>query len=288
MLPAALPPIDTPTSPIGNVPRGACDAHIHMVGDDMPLWDGRVEDPAAGSLYEYVTRYRHHMDVLGMERCVIVHSILYGANNDVTKAAVSAMGDAARGIGLVTDEATEADLDDLRDAGIVGVRLNYVHGGVLSWDGVKRIAPMLAARGMHVQMLMNTHKHMQELADDVRAMPVPVCFDHIGWPDLSLGTQQEGFETLRQLVSDGACHVKLSAPYRLCDAPYEAASSFIETLARANPDACVWGSDWPHIMLADAKLPDAGVLLNHFMGIVTDEDTRRRILVDTPARLYGF
>jgi len=41
-------------------------------------------------------------------------------------------------------------------------------------------------------------------------------------------------------------------------------------------------------MLADAELPDAGVLLNHFMGIVTDEDTRRRILVDTPARLYGF
>lgn len=288
MLPKAVPPIDVPTPPIGNLPKGACDAHVHLVGDDFPLWEGRVEDPADGTLEAYVARYRKHMQHLGLERVVIVHSILYGARNDVTKAAVAALGDCARGIGLVTDDGTAADLDALRDAGIMGVRLNYVHGGVLTWAGVKRLAPMLAERGMHVQMLMNTHKHMEELADDVRASPVPVVFDHIGWPDLSLGVQHAGFEVLRQLVSEGMAYVKLSAPYRLCDAPYEAASAFIETLARSNPDACLWGSDWPHIMLADAKLPDAGVLLNHFLGIVRDDDTRRRILVETPSRLYGF
>jgi len=261
---------------------------VHLVGDDFPLWEGRVEDPADGTLEAYVARYRAHMQTLGIARVVVVHSILYGARNDVTKAAVASLGGCARGIGLVTDESSETDLDDLRDAGIVGVRLNYVHGGVLSWDGVKRLAPMLAERDMHVQMLMNTHKHMNELADDVRASPVPVVFDHIGWPDLAQGVHQEGFETLRQLVSEGAAHVKLSAPYRLCDAPYDKASAFIETLARANPDACLWGSDWPHIMLADAKMPDAGQLLNHFLGLVTDQESRRRILVDTPARLYGF
>ncbi|MCF6444480.1 amidohydrolase [Nereida sp. MMG025] len=288
MLPKAPPPIDVPTAVATRLPAGACDAHIHLVADDFPLWDGRVEDPADGSLADYVARYRTHMQTFGLDRVVVVHSILYGARNDVTKAAVAALGGCARGIGLVTDDGTEADLDDLRAAGIMGVRLNYVHGGVLTWDGVKRLAPMLAERGMHVQMLMNTHKHMAELADDVRAMPVPVVFDHIGWPDLSLGVQEAGFEVLRQLVSEGAAHVKLSAPYRLCDAPYDAATRFIETLASANPDACLWGSDWPHIMLADAGMPDAGVLLNHFLETVTDADTRRRILVGTPARLYGF
>jgi predicted TIM-barrel fold metal-dependent hydrolase len=41
-------------------------------------------------------------------------------------------------------------------------------------------------------------------------------------------------------------------------------------------------------MLADAAMPDAGDLLAAFLRAVPDADTRRRILVDTPARLYGF
>jgi len=287
-LPHADLPVAMPQEPIRALPKGACDSHIHMLADDFPLWSGRVENPHPGTLKTWLERYEAHRGALGISRTVVVHSIIYGSDNALTKAAVAALGAQARGIGLVTDDGTEADLDDLRDAGVVGVRLNYVHGGVLSWDGVKRLAPMLAERGMHVQMLMNAHKHMEELAEDVRAMPVPVCFDHIGWPDLSLGVDEPGFQTLRNLVADGAAYVKLSAPYRVCDAPYDQATAFMAALAEANPERCLWGSDWPHIMLGDAKQPDAGILLNHFLSTVTSPEAQQKILVDTPAGLYGF
>ncbi len=287
--PKALMPVDTPAAPLAVLPKGACDAHVHMVaGDDFPLWDGRVEDPAGGELDDWIARFRHHLDVLGLDRSVIVHSILYGADNSVTIAAVKALGAVARGIGLVTDQATEAELDALVEANIVGVRLNYVHGGVLSWEGVKRLAPMLSERGMHVQMLMNAHKHMADLANDLRALPVPVVFDHIGWPDLTAGPSEPGFETLCALLSEGHVHVKLSGVYRLCDAPYIAADPAVQALVAANPEHCLWGSDWPHLMLADAKHPDAGILLNAFLRAVPSDAHRQMILVDAPARLYGF
>ncbi|MDD9718428.1 amidohydrolase family protein [Dinoroseobacter sp. PD6] len=287
-LPQAAPPTAHPTPPRAPVPEGACDAHVHMVADDMPLWDGRVEDPAPGTLAQWTARLETHLDALDMARVVIVHSILHGGDNRVTTAAVAALGDRARGIGLVRDGASDAELAALAQAGVVGVRLNYVHGGILSWAGVREMAPRLAAHGMHVQMLMNAHRHMAELAADVRTLPVPVVFDHIGWPDLAAGPDEPGFAALRALVADGAAHVKLSAPYRLCDAPYDRAAEAIAALVAANPDRCLWGSDWPHLMLAEAQPPDAGALLNAFFDAVPSEDARRRILVDTPAALYGF
>lgn len=287
--PKAMMPVDVPTPPVVALPKGACDAHVHMVaGDDFPLWKGRVEDPAGGDLDLWIARFERHLAVLGLDRAVVVHSILYGADNSVTIAAVRRLGERARGIGLVTDDATEADLDALAAANVVGVRLNYVHGGVLSWGGVKRLAPMLAERGMHVQMLMNAHKHMLDLADDVRELPVPVVFDHLGWPDLAAGPSEAGFQTLCDLLSEGHAYAKLSAAYRLCNAPYTQGDAAVAALVASNAERCLWGSDWPHLMLADAQHPDAGELLNTFLRAVPDPGHRQTILVDAPAQLYHF
>ena len=285
-LPNAMPPKDPPASPKERAPHGAWDAHVHLVaGDDFPLWDGRVENPAPGlDLDGWLEVFRRHLDTLGFARGVIVHSILYGDDNSVTLEAIRRLGPAFRGVGLVRDGATGAELDRLHAAGVRAVRLNYVHGGVLSWEGAKAMAPLLADRGMHIQMLAFADSHVPELADDVRACPVPVVFDHFGWPDVS--HPSDGFKQLVDLVAEGAAYVKLSAPYRVCDAPYQSADNHIATLAEANPKRCLWGSDWPHLMLADAKQPDAGRLFDAFVRAVPDAGMRRQILVDTPSALF--
>jgi len=284
-------PVEKPKTPAEKPSPGACDAHLHMLAqsDDFPLWSGRAEDPGPGSLDDWLDRFRLHLDVLGIERGVIVHSIFYGTDNAVTVAALDKLGrDRFRAVGLVDDDATDADLDALVDAGIVGVRLNYVHRGVLSFEGVAAMAPRLAERGLHVQMLMNADKHMADLAGAVVDLGVSVVFDHIGWPDLAAGVDEPGFEMLRRLLDEGKCWIKLSGIYRLCGAPYEASDAAVAALVDANPERCLWGSDWPHIMLADAAMPDAGELLDALHRVVTDTETRQRILVDNPAGLYGF
>ncbi|MEO0486862.1 MAG: amidohydrolase family protein [Pseudomonadota bacterium] len=283
---ATMPP--APTAPARRAPPGAVDSHLHLVGSDFPLWSGRVEDPAdEATLDTWLARYEAVMDALGFEKAILVHSILYGTDNSITLDAVRRMGARAKGVGLLPDEATEADIKSFADARMVAVRLNYVHGGVLSWAGAKAMAPMLAAHGLHIQMLLNSHKHMTEIAEDIPKLGVPLVIDHLGWPDLSLGTQNPGFQTLLSLLAEGKIYLKLSALYRLCDAPYEAAAPFVEAAIAANPDRLLWGTDWPHLMLAEAHMPSAATLLDAF-DAVASIDTRQKVLTTNPTKLFDL
>lgn len=271
---------------------GACDTHIHILAgmEEAPLSPTRTEDPAKGfGNAEYLHGYREVMETLGIERVVVVQSILYGTDNAITLAAIEALGrERTRGIALVTDDVADKHLDALAESGVKGVRLNYVHRGVLSWQGAVAMADRLAHRGLHIQMLINADRHMAEIAPDIARLPVPVVFDHIGWPRVVDGVNEDGFRQLVNLVASGHAWVKLSGLYRLCDAPYEPTDALVSALVTANPDYCLWGSDWPFIMLADAKSPDAGTLVNAFHRAVPDSETRQKVLVDNALRLYGF
>lgn len=284
---APLPPAP---SPVPNpAPPGAWDTHIHMLAapDEAPLFDGRVEDP--GSTYaDYLARYRAQLAALGVSRGVVVQSIFYGLDNTVTLRAVRDLGPGFCGIGLVPDDVDDATLDEFAANRLRGVRLNYVHGGVLSWAGAKAMAPRLADRGLHIQMLAHAHLHMAEIADDIAALPVPVVFDHIAWPDLSLGVNDPGFQALCRLMEAGHAYVKLSGLYRLCPAPFDQADAFVTALVATNPDRCLWGSDWPHIMLNGAEMPQAADLWAALHRAVPDADLRNRILCHTPNLLYGI
>jgi predicted TIM-barrel fold metal-dependent hydrolase len=286
---AQMPP--APIPPQTRAPAGACDAHVHLLAGpgEYPLWDGRAETPAPGPDFEgWLALYRAHLANLGCTRGVIVHSILYGADNSVTVEAVRRMGKGFCGVGLLPDGAGDEALDHFVDWNMVAVRLNYVHGGVLTWDGAKAMAPALAERDLHIQMLAHADRHVEDLAEDIRALPVDVVFDHIGWPADGLTTEAPGFRALLALLAEGHIWVKLSALYRLCDAPYDRCDALVAALVQTNPDRCLWGSDWPHLMLADAKMPVGAELLNAFHRVVTDDDTRHRILVGNPARLFRF
>ncbi|MGR3469212.1 MAG: amidohydrolase family protein [Shimia sp.] len=287
MLPRASMP--HPTAPPSQpAPEGAVDSHFHLVGSDFPLWEKRVEDPADDApLATWVARYREMAGALGLSKGVLVHSILYGTDNSVTEAALRALGPGFKGVGLLGDGADGAALDRFADAGFVAVRLNYVHGGVLSWAGAKAMAPALAARGLHIQMLLHSHLHMAEIAGDIRALPCPLVIDHLGWPDLSLGVDDPGFQTLLALLGEGKVILKLSALYRLCSAPYAAAAPFVEAALRANPEALLWGTDWPHLMLGEAALPRTEALWEAFVALTTPEQ-RAAILIDTPRRLFAL
>lgn len=278
-------------APEQRAPAGACDAHVHLLAGrgEFPLWEGRVENPAPGpDLDGWLDLFRKQLDVLGFSRGVIVHSILYGTDNSVTVEAVRRMGPGFRGVGLLADDATEAQMDKFVAWHMAAVRLNYVHGGVLSWDGAKAMAPALAERGLHIQMLCHADQHMVDLADDVRRLGVDVVFDHIGWPKDALTPDSAGFQALCGLLAEGKAWVKLSALYRMCRAPYTEADPLVAALIAANPERCLWGSDWPHLMLAEAQMPQAADLLGAFDRVVPDSQTRAQILVQNPATLFGF
>ena len=219
---------------------------------------------------------------------MIVHSIFYGNDNSFTVEAIQHLGSNFRGIGLLADGAKEEDVRQFADWNMSGVRLNYVRGGFLSWAGAKEMAPILSEHGLNIQMLMHARLHMENLAVDINSLPVPVCFDHIGWPDLSLGEGHKGIDRLCRLLETGRVWVKLSGLYQLSNAPYKETDEIVAALVKANPEWCLLGSDWPHVMLNGAEMPRSGDMLDKFDRVVGTAEIRQRILVFNPAALYGF
>src|SRR5262249_2046678 len=113
----------------------------------------------------------------------------------------------------------------------------------------------------------------------------------------ALGPGQPGFDALLTLVKSGRAYVKISAAYRTSDkAPdFPDALPLAQALIAANPERIVWGSNWPHpgrgatrTATAPPYPRDDGSLMTQVPKWAWAAPIRRKILVDNPARLYGF
>jgi predicted TIM-barrel fold metal-dependent hydrolase len=292
-----------PSTPVNfDVPAGAVDCHTHIHGDpaQFPFFSGRVYTPELASPEEMAALHR----ALHIQRVVIVTPSVYGTDNSATLFGMKARGNDARGVAVIDDKTTEAQLDAMGAAGIRGVRLNLATGGVND-PAVARprfavAAERIKARGWHLQIYTNLPM-IAAVKDLVMASPVPVVFDHFGGAQAADGLGQPGFSDLVDVVRSGKAYVKISGAYRSSNQgpDYADIAPFAKALIAANPDRIVWGSDWPH---PDSVTPpgkkttdvtplfqiDDGRLLNQLVVWAPDAATRRKILVDNPVRLYGF
>jgi predicted TIM-barrel fold metal-dependent hydrolase len=280
------PPRRRPRAPRVAVPAGACDAHAHVFAPAgvYPYADKRPYTPAPGT---DLAAYRRMLQALGIERAVLVHSNIYGPDNRATTDALAAMTGAFRGVALVRPEIDDGNLEALAAAGMRGIRINLEFPGEMGLAEVETMAPRLADLGWHVQMLVQAER-LPEIAARLRALPIDVVIDHMGLPrnDADLGSA--GLRALLELLETGRVWVKLSAPYYADrDQPaWPFASRAAGRLWQARPERMLFGSNWPHPH-AD-PVPDDGALVDWIAAIVGGEAGLRQILVDNPARLYGF
>jgi len=292
-----------PATPVNfDVPAGACDCHTHIHPDPakFPFFAGRVYTPELASPEEMTALHK----ALKMERVVIVTPSIYGPDNSATLFGMAARGATARGVAVIDDKTSEADLDAMGKAGIRGIRLNLATGGVNDPNvGRPRFSAAIErmkARGWHVQ-LFTSLAMITAIKDLVAASPVPVVFDHFGGAQAELGVGQPGFADLVGLVKSGKAYVKISGAYRASKRGPDFAdvTPLAQALIAANADRIVWGTDWPH---PDSVTPpgkqisdvtplfqiDDGLLLNQLAVWSPDAGVRQKILVANPAQLYGF
>jgi predicted TIM-barrel fold metal-dependent hydrolase len=172
--------------------------------------------------------------------------------------------------------------------GARGVRFNAVSGNGTPVEQLERLAERIAPLGWHVQLYAHGSA-LAELEPVLRRLPMPVVVDHMGGVKAAEGgVEHPGFRSLLRLLEGGAW-VKLSGYRSSAGRPYADVAPMARALLSAAPDRCVWGTDWPHPSLHDpAEVPDDGELLDALGRWAPDERTRRAVLVDNPARLYGF
>lgn len=280
------PPIANPTTPSWRPPAGATDCHIHIWGpeSDYPYSPDRGYTPPDASVADYL----HMLNTIGFERCVIVHPSVYGTDNRRSLDAAREFGAIARGVAVVDDSASESELRELHDSGFCGTRFNLVSKGALDTRILENVAARVGEMGWHIQVFA-TGKMLVDVAPLLRKFKNDIVLDHIGGMDGTADLTQPGFQVMMDLLAEGRTWVKLSGAYRVDHgpAPWPQARPFAEALIDAAPDRLLWGTDWPHPGPAGA-MPDDGDLVNALGEWTTDETLRRKILVDNPAKLYGF
>jgi predicted TIM-barrel fold metal-dependent hydrolase len=275
-----------PGKPRLHIPPASCDCHAHIFGpqDQFPYTANRSYTPPEASTAAYLRM----LGALGFERAVIVQPSVYGIDNSCTRDAIVASGGMWRGVAVVEPCVTDSRLAELHAAGFRGVRINLLFKGGLQMETLEQIARVIQPLGWHVQLLLDG-RDLPELAERLRRLPVDFVVDHMGHMPASLGTGHPGFQTLLELLRGGRCWVKLSGAYRIAakPVPYDDAIPFARALVETAPDKLVFGTDWPHPSIS-VPMPQDASLLDLLPLWAPEEATRHKILVENPARLYGF
>ena len=294
-----LPALTTPVPhsvglnrPQRPLPPGACDSHMHIFDARFapsPHWPRTP--PVAP-----VAAYRQLQVRLGTTRTVVVTPSTYGTDNACTLDALDQLGDDARGVAVVDPSVSDAELARLAARLVCGLRVNFVSPqswGTTTAQMLSTLAGKVARHadcgGWHIQVFAHPEQ-IVALAPVLQALPVPLVIDHLGRIDPAEGQSAQAFGVLRRLLDSGNTWVKLSGAYMrsaVQGPSYTDTLPLGQALVRAAPSHLVWGSDWPHTTEAPGKVNDADLvdLLRAWAGSDAAMD---RILVDNPARLYGF
>jgi predicted TIM-barrel fold metal-dependent hydrolase len=285
-----LPPDPNVTKPKFAVPAGACDSYCHLFGprSKYAFVETRKYTPPDAP----IAKFQALQKALGLERAVFIQPSIHGKDNSCMLDAIAAGGGRYFGVCGIDDKISDADLQKLHDAGIRGVKFNFVRflGQRPEIGMFRRVAERVAGMGWHLDLHIAV-EDVDELEDDIRKLPLPYVIDHMCRVPVDPGVEHPAFKKLLDFLKNDRCWIRISGIDRIAPGgPYEAGLPIARSLIDVVPDRVIWGTDWPHPNVFDPnRMPNDTSLLNFVydaaagdMGIIT------RILVDNPKRLYGF
>lgn len=265
--------------------KGLCDTHIHIYDSRYPTLPG-TPSPADAS----VADYRQLMAWLGIERVVVVQPNAYGDDNRCTMEAVKQIGPAARAVVVVKPGVSDDEMARLTREGARGIRFMSLLGGTLSWSQMDEMGRRAHEHGWHALVQLNG-RDLPQYEAQIRRLPGRFIIDHIGKFIDPVPPDHDSFKALLRLLDTGRCYVKLAAAYEFSKtgAPhFEDVAVLAKALIRHAPERMIWASNWPHAQAHIVGYPDDVNNLDLLLDWAPDDATRERILVTTPAELYGY
>ena len=276
-----------PSKPEFKLPQGAVDAHCHVFGpgDEFPFAPERKYTPCdAGKAKLWELR-----DLLGFERNVIVQATCHGSDNRAMVDAVRSSNGRAKGIASVKATVTDRELDEMKDAGVMGCRFNFLKRLV---DTTPRevfvgIAERVKKIGWQTVIYFEA-QDLPDLWDFLTSLPTIIVVDHMGRPDVTKPVDGPEFDMFVDLMDKhDNIWSKVTCPERLTKQgpPYDDVVPFARRIVETFPDRVLWGTDWPHPNLK-SHMPDDGKLVDFIPRIAPTPELQRKLLVDNPMRLY--
>ena len=276
-----------PKTPYFVLPSGAVDAHCHVFGPspEFPFAPERKYTPCnAGKDDLFALR-----DHLGFSRNVIVQATCHGKDNSAMVDACRAGGDLARGIASFGADITPEELAEMHDAGVRGVRFNFVKRLV---DATPKevfiaIAEKIQEFGWSIVVYFEA-ADLEELGPFLKQLPGIVVVDHMGRPDVNKGVDHPDFARFINLMAENEnIWAKVTCPERLTatGAPYDDVVPYYQAIVNRFEDRVLWGTDWPHPNMK-SHMPDDGALVDYIPRIARNSEQQYKLLVANPMQLY--
>jgi predicted TIM-barrel fold metal-dependent hydrolase len=287
--PAAAQPVKWSSgteAPKLKAPANATDCHHHVYNAKYPVDPTATLRPADA----LVEDYRALQKRIGTTRNVLVQPSTYGTDNRAHLEALAAFGPTARMVAVVNDKVSAEELKRLHGLGVRGIRFNLAQAGATTPEMMEPLSKRINDLGWHIQINAAPAKIM-EVMPILERVPSPIVFDHLAHIPQPDGVNHPLYGKVRALIDKGRTWVKLSGAYadtKVGPPTYADSSAVARAYAKAAPERCVWGSDWPHPTEHTKQLPDDAVLFDLLTDWVPDEKTRHRVLVENPAILYDF
>jgi 2-pyrone-4,6-dicarboxylate lactonase len=267
------------------LPPGATDAHCHVFGPaaKFPYAPGRRYTPEDAP--KEMLRALH--DHLGVERSVIVQASCHGTDNAAMLDCIASDPKRYRGVAIVDDTFTDKNYDALHAGGVRGVRFNFVKhlGGAPDMAVFDRVMDRIKGRGWHVVLHLDA-PDIIPLSPMIKRLPLPFVVDHMGRVPAKDGVDQPPLRALLELSRLENCWIKVCGAERISMPPYDAAIPIAHALVQAAPQRVLWGTDFPHPNATHEA--DEADLVDLVPQYAPDALAQQRLLVDNPAKLYGF
>jgi 2-pyrone-4,6-dicarboxylate lactonase len=277
-----------PTKPTFVVPDGSVDAHCHVFGpgDVFPYAEERKYTPCdAGKDQLFALR-----DFLGVDKNVIVQATCHGSDNRAMLDALASADGRARGVATVEPSVSHDELSAMHEAGVRGVRFNYVRRLVDPEPDAyyHRIVERIAPFGWHVVIYFEA-ADLVERQKFFTSLETDVVVDHMGRPDVTQPVDGPAFARFLSLMEENEnfwCKVTCPERLSLTGPPdYADVVPFARRVVERFSDRVLWGTDWPHPNLHE-YMPDDGAIVDFIACVAETPDLQHKLLVDNPMRLY--
>jgi 2-pyrone-4,6-dicarboxylate lactonase len=271
--------------PAFKLPPLSCDAHCHVFGPGnvFPYAPNRKYTPEDAPKEALAALHAK----LGVERVVIVQASCHGHDNRAMLDAIASNPRKFRGVSIGDDSLRDADYDALHHAGVRGVRFNFVKhlGGAPDMAAFNRVIDRVKDRGWHVVLHLDA-PDIVPLSPMLRTLPLPFVVDHMGRVPGKDGVDQPPLKALLELARLENCWIKVCGAERISMPPYAEAVPIARRIVETIPDKVLWGTDFPHPNATHEA--DEADLVDLVPKIAPSRELQQKLLVDNPARLYGF
>lgn len=283
-----LPPEPNTRTPDFRMPANATDAHCHVFGPHarFPYHPSSTYHPPDASR----ENLKELHNLIGVDRAVIVQASCHGPDNRAMLDAISHSDGKYRGVCIADASFSDEDFAALDAGGVCGVRFNFVShlGGAPNLDDMKNVLDRVKPLGWHLVIHVNAEDIIQ-YESFFAQFDMPIVVDHMGRVPTGDGVEQKAFKVLLEFMQRENWWAKICGSERISQdgPPFHDAVPFAKALLDVAPDRILWGTDWPHPNIRK-WMPNDGDLVDLVPLFAEDSSLQRKVLVDNPAKLYGF